>query len=79
MIQFMQMGGASPPGWSYNPSSWAQRSVLMLDGWPARRLVTGPGTGDAVAMVVTGLVVTAVAVPRGPIRETYGGWPRLTA
>ncbi len=26
MIKFMEMGPPTPPGWSYNPSSWAQRS-----------------------------------------------------
>lgn len=29
MIAFMQMGPPTPPGWSYNPSSWSQRSILI--------------------------------------------------
>jgi hypothetical protein len=29
MPKYMMMGGATPPGWTYNPSSWAQRSVLI--------------------------------------------------
>jgi hypothetical protein len=29
MVKFMQMGPATPPGWSYNPSSWPQRAVLI--------------------------------------------------
>ena len=33
MISFMQMGPATPPGWSYNPSSWAQRSILIALGF----------------------------------------------
>ena len=33
MIRFMQMGPATPPGWSYNPSSWAQRSILIALGF----------------------------------------------
>ena len=33
MIKFMQMGPPTPPGWSYNPSSWAQRSVLIALGF----------------------------------------------
>jgi hypothetical protein len=36
MIVFMRMGGDQPPGWSYNPSSWAQRSILIalaFVGW----------------------------------------------
>lgn len=33
MIKFMQMGPATPPGWSYNPSSWAQRSILIALGF----------------------------------------------
>lgn len=28
MPAFMQMGPPTPPGWSYNPSSWPQRAVL---------------------------------------------------
>ena len=33
MIKFMQMGPPTPPGWSYNPSSWAQRSILIALGF----------------------------------------------
>ena len=33
MIEFMQMGPATPPGWSYNPSSWPQRSILIALGF----------------------------------------------
>lgn len=33
MIKFMEMGPGTPAGWSYNPSSWAQRSVLILLGF----------------------------------------------
>ena len=33
MIRFMKMGEATPPGWSYNPSSWAQRSILIALGF----------------------------------------------
>jgi len=33
MISFMQMGPATPPGWSYNPSSWSQRSILIALGF----------------------------------------------
>lgn len=33
MITFMQMGPATPPGWSYNPSSWPQRAVLIALGF----------------------------------------------
>lgn len=33
MISFMQMGPGQPPGWSYNPSSWAQRSILIALGF----------------------------------------------
>ena len=40
MMRYMKMGGANPPGWSYNPSSWAQRSILIalgLAGWLVSR------------------------------------------
>ncbi|MFP5320393.1 MAG: vitamin K epoxide reductase family protein [Acidimicrobiia bacterium] len=33
MVRFMQMGPPTPPGWSYNPSSWAQRSILIALGF----------------------------------------------
>ena len=40
MIAYMRMGPAVPPGWSYNPSSWAQRSVMIglgFAGWLVSR------------------------------------------
>lgn len=33
MIMSMQMGPPTPPGWSYNPSSWPQRWVMILLGF----------------------------------------------
>ncbi len=33
MPMFMQHGPATPPGWSYNPSSWPQRWVMILLGF----------------------------------------------
>lgn len=36
MITFMKMGGNVPTGWSYNPSSWPQRSIMIglaFIGW----------------------------------------------
>lgn len=29
MLMYMRMGPPTPPGWSYNPSSWPQRAVLI--------------------------------------------------
>lgn len=40
MIKFMQMGPDTPPGWSYNPSSWPQRWIMIalgLAGWLVSR------------------------------------------
>ncbi|WP_224996616.1 vitamin K epoxide reductase family protein [Cesiribacter sp. SM1] len=40
MIMYMKMGSAVPPGWSYNPSSWPQRwimIVLAFAGWGVSR------------------------------------------
>ena len=40
MIRFMKMGGDVPTGWSYNPSSWPQRSIMIglaFIGWLASR------------------------------------------
>ena len=33
MILYMKMGPPTPPGWSYNPSSWPQRWILILLGF----------------------------------------------
>jgi hypothetical protein len=33
MASFMHMGPPTPPGWSYNPSSWPQRSILIVLGF----------------------------------------------
>ena len=33
MIMFMQHGPARPPGWSYNPSSWPQRWIMIATGF----------------------------------------------
>lgn len=33
MIKVMEMGPPTPPGWSYNPSSWPQRCVLIALGF----------------------------------------------
>ena len=40
MITYMKMGSQVPPGWSYNPSSWPQRwimIVLAFAGWLVSR------------------------------------------
>ena len=40
MIMYMKMGSEVPPGWSYNPSSWPQRwimIVLAFAGWVVSR------------------------------------------
>lgn len=33
MIMYMQHGAATPPGWSYNPSSWPQRAIMIATGF----------------------------------------------
>ncbi|WP_206028565.1 vitamin K epoxide reductase family protein [Thalassoroseus pseudoceratinae] len=33
MIMYMQMGPPVPPGWSYNPSSWPQRWIMIVTGF----------------------------------------------
>ncbi len=33
MIMYMQHGKGTPPGWSYNPSSWPQRSIMIATGF----------------------------------------------
>ena len=33
MIMYMKMGSEVPPGWSYNPSSWPQRWIMIVTGF----------------------------------------------
>ncbi len=33
MITYMKMGSEVPPGWSYNPSSWPQRWIMIVAGF----------------------------------------------
>ena len=33
MIIYMKMGTKTPPGWSYNPSNWPQRWIMILTGF----------------------------------------------
>ncbi len=33
MILYMKMGSEVPPDWSYNPSSWAQRWIMIVTGF----------------------------------------------
>lgn len=33
MIMYMQHGESTPPGWSYNPSSWPQRWIMIAAGF----------------------------------------------
>jgi hypothetical protein len=43
MILHMQMGPETPPGWSYNPSSWPQRAIMIalaFVGWVVSRYLT---------------------------------------
>ncbi len=40
LVMFVHKGPVVPPGWSYNPSSWPQRSILILlafAGWMVSR------------------------------------------
>ncbi|CAN5439853.1 hypothetical protein BH23ACT7_BH23ACT7_01970 [soil metagenome] len=39
--------------------------------------LTEPGAGYAAGVVVTGLAVAALSLPRGRIRESYGSWDRF--
>ena len=48
MILYMKMGGDQPPGWSYNPSSWAQRWILIVlgfAGWVVSRYLAAHQLG----------------------------------
>ncbi|HEV2147991.1 MAG TPA: vitamin K epoxide reductase family protein [Longimicrobiaceae bacterium] len=50
MIRYMRMGGDTPPGWSYNPSSWPQRWIMIATGfagWLASRYLAAYQLGYA--------------------------------
>src|SRR5690606_9772831 len=33
MVLYMRMGEPTPPGWTYNPSSWPQRWIMIVLGF----------------------------------------------
>src|SRR5690606_23925239 len=33
MVLYMKMGAPVPPGWTYNPSSWPQRWIMIVTGF----------------------------------------------
>lgn len=33
MVMYMEMGAEVPPGWTYNPSSWPQRWIMIVTGF----------------------------------------------
>lgn len=33
MLMYMEMGPETPPGWTYNPSSWPQRWIMIVTGF----------------------------------------------
>lgn len=43
MIMYMKMGPDTPPGWTYNPSSWPQRWIMIVTGfmgWVVSRYIS---------------------------------------
>lgn len=50
MILYMRMGPPTPPGWSYNPSSWPQRWIMIglgFVGWLVSRYLAAYQLGYA--------------------------------
>lgn len=76
MIEMMEMGPDCPPGWSYNPSSWPQRSLMIalgFAGWMVSRAlatyqlgyvdaIADPFFGDGSRRVLTSDVSRALPV-----------------
>jgi hypothetical protein len=54
--------------WLIVPLGLGLMAVPLI--WPA-------GAAAAVFAVVTGLLLVAACLPRGPIRQRYGSWQRL--
>jgi hypothetical protein len=79
MVAYMKMGPDTPPGWSYNPSSWPQRSVLIalgFAGWLVSRYLAAfqmgyidrvwdPFFGDGSREVLTSSMSQSVPVSDG--------------
>ncbi|MEX2673341.1 MAG: hypothetical protein WD294_14660 [Phycisphaeraceae bacterium] len=84
MPLYMHMGGDTPPGWSYNPSSWPQRAILLalaFLGWLVSLIVlpwiiSGDNLGGRLNALVVGLLVIALSIPRGVVTERFAGWDR---
>lgn len=58
------------------PLRWLNLPIglwLVVAPW----LLSGGGPGAAIGGVLSGLLVIALTVPRGPIRHRYAGWDRL--
>ncbi|WP_046472225.1 vitamin K epoxide reductase family protein [Allosalinactinospora lopnorensis] len=54
--------------------AFAGGAVIAIAIW-----FTGAGAGYTVALTLTGLVIMALSVPRGPVRDDYGGWDRIVS
>lgn len=79
MIKFMQMGPDTPPGWSYNPSSWPQRWIMIalgFAGWLVSRYlaafqlgyipdIADPFFGDGTRNVLTSTMSKSLPVSDG--------------
>lgn len=70
---------------TFSIAAWAEvaRSVRFVNALLGAWLVAAPwlleGSGSALAMangVAAGLLLIALAFPRGPVRESYGAWDR---
>jgi hypothetical protein len=57
---------------------WCHYANTMLGLWliTAPWVLGGAGTAAAIGSVIAGLLVVALSLPRGPVRNRYAGWNR---
>jgi len=81
MITYMKMGPDQPPGWSFNPSSWPQRAIMIgagFAGWLVSRHlamfqlgyidhVFEPFFGDGSRLVLTSKMSESLPVSDGAL------------
>lgn len=85
-MKMTEPGPEIPPGWTYCPSTWNQRApiiALALIGWLISRYLAAyqleyiATPAARINVIAAGLLLAALTLPRGPVRERYAAWDRF--
>lgn len=60
-------------GWMGMTTRWRTMPWMVTSPW-----VLEVASGERLSAILGGLAVMALSVPRGPVKEQYGYWKRLT-